>query len=76
MTDNTLYKHLFGTSEVRVVGIICEAEIEIIIPIYKQGNFLTEEGKNLDVSCLELVMGIGTPVKIFSNFCTQATGIK
>jgi len=41
-----------------------------------RGDFLTEEGKNLDISCLELVMGIATLVKIFSNFCTQATGIK
>ena len=32
--------------------------------------------KNLDVSCLELVIGIATFVKIFSYFYTETTDIK
>lgn len=32
--------------------------------------------KNLDVSYLELAMGIATCVKITSNFCTEVPGIK
>ena len=38
--------------------------------------FLDRGRKNLDVSCLELVIGIATFVKIFSNFYTETTDIQ
>ena len=38
--------------------------------------FLDRGRKNLDVYCLELVIGIATFVKIFSNFYTETTDIQ
>lgn len=44
--------------------------------VNEKRKFLDRGRKNLDVSCLELVMGITTFVKIFLNFCTETTDIK